>query len=59
MYLPKECYILCCRVHSKLRVIFVAIEISIFAREKKERHLTKKKERIIKNLKEKKIIRNI
>ena len=36
MYLPEECYILCCRVHSKLRVIFVAIEISIFARKKKE-----------------------
>ena len=33
-YVPGECYILCCQVHSKLRVIFVTIEISIFAQEK-------------------------
>ena len=36
LYVPEECYILCCQVHSKLRVIFVTIEISIFAQEEKE-----------------------
>ena len=34
VHVPEECHILCCQVHSKLRVIFVTIEISIFAREK-------------------------
>ena len=32
LYVPEECYILCCQVYSKFRVIFVTIEISIFAR---------------------------
>ena len=40
VHVPEECHILCCQVHSKMRVIFVAIEILIFASKKKRVLLT-------------------